>query len=499
MRFFEYEAREIVKRAGIPVTDFGVAHTRAEAREIAAAHRRPRGHQVPGPHGRADEGGRRAVRRHARRGGREGRARPGPGDQRAPAARRARRHQGRGRAGVLRRRRLGRPAQAAGHHLQPGTGGIDIEQVAEEQPDKVGRRHFSNILPLSEYAAKEVIASTGVTGSALNKLVPIVTRLARLFVENDMTLAEINPLGEARPTARSSRSTRTWTWRTRPAARQQGAARRPRRRRRGDAPGARGDRVRARRRGRRRRQDHRGVAGNVTEFDGDLGLVIGAGGGSLTLFDAVRKYGGKPANYCEIGGNPSVEKACGLAKLVLQQAGRRQDRGDDVDRLQHPRRHRRPRRHQGLPRARLRPGARRSRSSASPARGRRRASRSSSATACATPTARCRCTRRPAWPWKERRHEHPRRRRDHLHRPGHHRPRGRQPHARVPGLRRRREGRRRRHARAAWAARSTACRCSTPSRRRSSTTAGRSTARSSRSRPRSPRTRSSRRSRTASS
>ena len=35
--------------------------------------------------------------------------------------------------------------------------------------------------------------------------------------------------------------------------------------------------------------DHRGVAGNVTEFDGDLGLVIGAGGGSLTLFDAVRE------------------------------------------------------------------------------------------------------------------------------------------------------------------------------------------------------------------
>src|SRR4029078_715332 len=68
-------------------------------------------------------------------------------------------------------------------------------------------------------------------------------------------------------------------------------------------------------------QHHRGVAGNVTEFDGDLGLVIGAGGGSLTLFDAVRKYGGKPANYCEIGGNPSVEKACGLAKLVLSKPG----------------------------------------------------------------------------------------------------------------------------------------------------------------------------------
>src|SRR5260370_26951303 len=68
-------------------------------------------------------------------------------------------------------------------------------------------------------------------------------------------------------------------------------------------------------------QDHRGVAGNVTEFDGNLGLVIGAGGGSLTLFDAVRAHGGDPANYCEIGGNPSVAKACGLAKLVLSKPG----------------------------------------------------------------------------------------------------------------------------------------------------------------------------------
>src|SRR4051794_12086956 len=36
MRFFEYEAREIVKRAGIPVTDFGFATTPREAHEIAA-------------------------------------------------------------------------------------------------------------------------------------------------------------------------------------------------------------------------------------------------------------------------------------------------------------------------------------------------------------------------------------------------------------------------------------------------------------------------------
>src|SRR5215217_7258991 len=41
MRFFEYEAREIVKRAGIPVTDYGFATTDQQAREIA--------HRIGGP------------------------------------------------------------------------------------------------------------------------------------------------------------------------------------------------------------------------------------------------------------------------------------------------------------------------------------------------------------------------------------------------------------------------------------------------------------------
>jgi succinyl-CoA synthetase beta subunit/citryl-CoA synthetase large subunit len=198
-------------------------------------------------------------------------------------------------------------------------GGIDIEQVAEEQPEAVGRRHFSNILPFSEFEAKELIASTGVTGSALNKLVPIVTRLAKLFVENDMTLAEINPLGrladgsfialdahmEIENEARGRHAK---------LLADLGVGEEETRQAREATPfELAGEQVDA--------TDHRGVAGNVTEFDGNLGLVIGAGGGSLTLFDAVRAHGGKPANYCEIGGNPSVAKASGLAKLVLSKPG----------------------------------------------------------------------------------------------------------------------------------------------------------------------------------
>jgi succinyl-CoA synthetase beta subunit/citryl-CoA synthetase large subunit len=198
-------------------------------------------------------------------------------------------------------------------------GGIDIEEVAETHPDHVGRGHFSNILPLSDFQAKQVVASVGVSGSRLNKLVPILTRLAQLFVQRDMTLAEINPLGELADgsfVALDAHMDMENEARPRQQAllEELGVGEEETRQAREATPfELAGEEVDA--------MDHRGVAGNVTEFDGDLGLVIGAGGGSLTLFDAVRAHGGRPANYCEIGGNPSVRKACGLAKLVLQKPG----------------------------------------------------------------------------------------------------------------------------------------------------------------------------------
>jgi succinyl-CoA synthetase beta subunit len=94
MRFFEYEAREIVKRAGIPVTDYGFTTDAAEAKEIAA--------RIGGPTviksqvltgGRMKAGGVKFAdtpeeAEAARRG------HPAAGDQRPHAARRARRPQG---------------------------------------------------------------------------------------------------------------------------------------------------------------------------------------------------------------------------------------------------------------------------------------------------------------------------------------------------------------------------------------------------------------------
>jgi succinyl-CoA synthetase beta subunit/citryl-CoA synthetase large subunit len=198
-------------------------------------------------------------------------------------------------------------------------GGIDIEEVAEKHPEHLSRTHFSSILPISERIAKEAISAVGVTGDDLNALIPIVYKLLQLFLEFDLTLAEINPLakltngkfivldGHVDMEAEARGAHKALLAELGIGDDETRLARPP-------TPfELEGARVNA--------ADHRGVAGNVVEFDGNLGLIIGAGGGSLTLFDAVRKHGGKPANYCEIGGNPSVGKAKNLTKLILSKPG----------------------------------------------------------------------------------------------------------------------------------------------------------------------------------
>ena len=318
MRFFEYESREIVKRAGIPVTKYGFATTAAQAREAAE-----------------DIGGPVVIKSQVLTGGRM----KAGGVKFADTPEEAEQHA----AGILQLEINGHmprgvlvdpKAQVKQEHyagvvwdgirkrpvmLYSDMGGIDIEEVNEQHPDRVGRGHLSNVMEVPDYAAKEVVAQTGVTGSRLTRITPILARLARLFRDYDMTLAEINPLGELED----------GTFVALDAHMDMENEARPRQKKLLSDLGVGDEETRQAREATEFElkgeevdaMDHRGVAGNVTEFDGNLGLVIGAGGGSLTLFDAVRKYGGRPANYCEIGGNPSVAKATGLAKLVLSKPG----------------------------------------------------------------------------------------------------------------------------------------------------------------------------------
>src|SRR6188472_577150 len=194
MRFYEYESRRIVERAGIPVTRYGFCTTADEARAAAAS--------IDGPV---------VVKSQVLTGGRM----KAGGVKFADTADEAAEHAaaileleigGHMPVGVLvdPKAEVAQEYYAAclwdGRAKRPmmlfsDMGGIDIEQVADQHPDHVGRGHLSNLQPIPDFRAKEVVAAAGdLTGRELTRATPILARLAHLQRDYDMTLAEINPL-----------------------------------------------------------------------------------------------------------------------------------------------------------------------------------------------------------------------------------------------------------------------------------------------------------------
>ncbi len=197
-------------------------------------------------------------------------------------------------------------------------GGIDIEELAARHPEKVRREPFSVRGRLPQHRAREIIAEAGVSGKALLGLGGILSTLTDIFLDHDATIAEINPLALTRDGRYVALDCHLeidddGLFRHKDLAEKEEEADR--------IEGGRSSTEFERQAARIDQLDHRGVAGRVIEFEGTLGLIIGGGGASLTAFDAVQQHGGKPANYCEIGGNPSVFKVQELTKHILSKPG----------------------------------------------------------------------------------------------------------------------------------------------------------------------------------
>ena len=194
-------------------------------------------------------------------------------------------------------------------------GGVDVEAA---QSDQVARQAFDPWTGLVPYKARGLAAEVGLTGKTLVGVGEILTKLSQALRTCDGVTMEINPLVATKDEKLIGLDARVEiedeaVYRQRERLEPLGeltmtAAGRP------PTPlELEAQRIDA--------TDHRGVAGRVVEFDGDLALLIGGGGASLTVFDAIKAHGGNPANYCEVGGNPTEEKVAAITSLLLSKPG----------------------------------------------------------------------------------------------------------------------------------------------------------------------------------
>ena len=195
-------------------------------------------------------------------------------------------------------------------------GGANIEETARSNPDLVKTRLLPPGGEVRTYQAVEWLSAWGFSGKLLLRLAGLVSKMVRLFHHYDALLLEFNPL--------ASTDTQELVVLDCHLDIDDDALKRQSL----DFEGL-SNRMEGVRQPTEFEQkareidllDYRGVAGRMIEFGGNLGLLIGGGGASLTAFDAVRNSGGSPANYCEIGGNPTVKKVQELTKLLVSRPG----------------------------------------------------------------------------------------------------------------------------------------------------------------------------------
>lgn len=200
------------------------------------------------------------------------------------------------------------------------SGGVDIEETLERDPGAIRSVTLDPWGRDLGFRLRTLWSAVGLEGTTLLEVAELSRQAARLFFSVDADVLELNPLALV---AREDGSVEPVAIGVVLGIDEFALARQP-----SLAPlvESTGDRLRLPTQLEREalevaaREPYRGTA-RFMELEGEIGLLVGGGGGSLVFFDAVRRAGACPACFTEIGGNPTSEKVRGLARVVLSCPG----------------------------------------------------------------------------------------------------------------------------------------------------------------------------------
>lgn len=178
-------------------------------------------------------------------------------------------------------------------------GGMDIEEVAHDDPGAIVRLHVDPAWGLADFQIRKAVREAQIPKPAQGQMVQMIKRLVEAFVDTDADLIEINPCA--------------WT----PEGRLVAA----------DAKVSIDDNALYRHEGYRQNADdaaedpieaeaaRRGIA--YVRLDGDIGVIGNGAGLVMCSLDEIAAAGGKPADFLDVGGGAQAERVKSCVELVL--------------------------------------------------------------------------------------------------------------------------------------------------------------------------------------
>lgn len=185
--------------------------------------------------------------------------------------------------------------------LASDQGGIDIEDVARQSPEKVLRHRLDPVYGMRGFDARQVALKLGYQGLKLGSLTDLLSNLYRLSVIYDAELVESNPLVETQDGRFVAADLRV-------IMDDNSLFRHPEFQERSKEVSGEVTPLEAKAR-------ENGLA--FVELDGDIGIIGNGAGLVMATLDMVNHYGGKPANFCDVGGGANAEHV-GTALQIIQ-------------------------------------------------------------------------------------------------------------------------------------------------------------------------------------
>ncbi len=181
-------------------------------------------------------------------------------------------------------------------------GGVEIEKVAAESPEKILRITIDPMLGLMPYQCRKLAFGLNLQGDQIKQFTALLSGLARLFVEKDLSLVEINPLvvtGEGNLLCLDGKIN----------VDDNALYRQP-------------ELLEMRDASQEDEKENRAKEWdlNYIALDGSIGCMVNGAGLAMATMDLIKLHGGEPANFLDVGGGATKERVAEAFKIILSDA-----------------------------------------------------------------------------------------------------------------------------------------------------------------------------------